>query len=59
MSAKTERELRDRYRDAVSAFLSELSDIDNELPWSALEPEWWVEMQRVDRAVRAAMEPPK
>lgn len=51
----TQAECRTRYKDALSNFLSELSDINNETPWSAVEPGWWLEMAAVERAVLAAI----
>lgn len=51
----TQAECRTRYKDALSNFLSELSDINNETPWSNVEPAWWLEMTAVERAVLAAI----
>lgn len=51
----TQAECRTRYKDALSNFLTELSDINNETPWSEVEPGWWLEMNAVERAVRAAI----
>lgn len=53
--SKTQTECRAAYKAALANFLSELSDIDNETPWSAVEPGWWLEMKAVESAISSAL----
>lgn len=48
----TQLECRAKWEAAKAEFLSQINDINNETPWSNIEPKWWLEMMDAEKAVR-------
>lgn len=42
-----------RWKAAKVALLREIAAIDDDTPWSEVEPDWWLEMMAVQRAALA------
>ena len=37
------------FSDLCEAIVTRIKDIDNETPWSEVEPQWWLDMMEMER----------
>jgi len=54
--AGTKPPARDRWEALKAKVRAEIGAIDKDTPWAEVEPEWWLEMQEVLRAVSKGAE---
>lgn len=47
----TQAEMKDRWEKTKAELLKEIEEIDQATPWSNVEPQWWLQMMRVQRAL--------
>jgi len=43
---------REKWENLKKYILTQTEKIDKETPWQSTEPEWWLEMQTIERNIR-------
>lgn len=56
MNSKTSRECKAEFKALLEAFMEKAEKIDNDTPWSNLEPQWWCDMKAMMSVGRIARE---
>ena len=44
------------YKEMLGLFLNEIIQVDEKTPWSEYEPNWWLDMMRINRLVQECKE---
>ncbi len=39
------------YKDMLNFFLNEIVQVDEKTPWTESEPDWWLDMMRINRLI--------
>ena len=47
----TQDECKQRFFELCEEFSKNITEIDNQTPWSETEPSWWLEMREIQKHV--------